>query len=158
MIAHHPPRLSQIVDPRDGLLAAIATFVQVYRPGAGATDPADLVRDGPLIGVHTQPGSQGRHAVRLVGPCPGGADPGRGQPFDPGAPVRPGHQQVELDGVGGGRRAPDEAARDGDGQLTGQRGDAQHVQDGGFGQLGSEQRQHRKVGRVGRDLCPEYTS
>ena len=57
------------MDPRDGLLAAIAALVQVHgaRAGPRSSRPRG---DGPLIGVHAQPRAPGRDPVRLVGPRP----------------------------------------------------------------------------------------
>ena len=78
----HPRRSAQVVHPRDGLLPAVAALVQVDGALARAADPADLVRDGPLVGVDAQPRPQRRHPVCLVGPYPGGAHAGGGQPVD----------------------------------------------------------------------------
>ena len=52
-VQHDQPsrRPAEIVDARDGLLTAVAPFVQVH----GRADPADLVRDRLVVGVHAEP-------------------------------------------------------------------------------------------------------
>ena len=79
---------------------AIATLVQM--DGAPRTaDPADLVRDGALVGVDTKPRPQRRDPVGFVSPHPGRAHAGTGQPPLPGRRSRPRHHKVELDLAGG---------------------------------------------------------
>ncbi len=97
----HARRFAQVVDPGDGLLAAVAALVQVDRALAGPADPADLVRDGPLVGVDAEPGSQRRDPVRLVRPDARGPDTCGDQP---GVPVGGGvarYHQVDLVGAHG---------------------------------------------------------
>jgi hypothetical protein len=48
-------RSSEIVDPRDRLLTAVAAFVQVH----GSPEQTDLVRNGSVVGVEADPGDTG---------------------------------------------------------------------------------------------------
>ena len=53
---HHPAgRPTERVHPRHCLLAAVAALLKMY----GRPDPADLVGDGPLVGVEPDPGPAG---------------------------------------------------------------------------------------------------
>ncbi len=54
-------RLAQVVDPGDGLLAAVAALLEVD----GGADPAQLVGDGPVVGLQAQPGAVGLDAQCL---------------------------------------------------------------------------------------------
>ena len=45
----------EVVDPRHGLLAAVAALVQVH----GGAQPVDLVDDGAVVGLETEPGDPG---------------------------------------------------------------------------------------------------
>ena len=48
----HARWFAQVMDASDGLLTAIAALVQMNC----VADPADLVRDRPLVGVDPEPG------------------------------------------------------------------------------------------------------
>ena len=65
-VQHDQPsrRPAEIVDARDGLLTAVAPFVQVH----GRADPADLVRDRLVVGAHAQPRLMRSDPPRLVSP------------------------------------------------------------------------------------------
>ena len=88
---HHPARRpAQVRDPGDRLLAAVAALGEVH----GRRDPADLVRDRPVVGVAVQPGRQRLDPQRLEGHRPGRAGTGCGEPGQPGVLLRAGHEQV----------------------------------------------------------------
>ena len=59
-----PRRVAEVVHSRDRLLAAVAALVQVH----GGLDPADLVRDGPVVGVQAEPGDVRGDPERLERP------------------------------------------------------------------------------------------
>jgi len=59
-----PRRVADVLDSRDGLLAAVAALVQVD----GGFDHADLVRQGAVVGVQPWPRDPGRDPRRLEGP------------------------------------------------------------------------------------------
>ncbi len=67
-------RLAQVVHPGDRLLAPVAALLQVD----GGGDPAQLVRDGAVVGLEAEARAVVLHAQRLVrqqpgrGPVPGG--------------------------------------------------------------------------------------
>ena len=62
---HQPPRrVAEVVHPGHRLLPAVAALVQVHR----GLDPADLVRDGPVIGIQAEPGHLGGDPQRLERP------------------------------------------------------------------------------------------
>ncbi len=63
----HAGRPAQVVHPRHRLLTAVTALVEVDRASPGA-DPADLVGDRPLVGVHAESGPLRGHPVGLVGP------------------------------------------------------------------------------------------
>jgi hypothetical protein len=65
-------RPAQVVDTRDGLLAAVAALVQVDR----RPDPAHLVWNCPVIGLEAEPRLVCRDAQRFIGPQ-AGRTPGR---------------------------------------------------------------------------------
>ena len=83
---HQPARRpAEVRHPGHRLLAAVAALGQVHR----RADPADLVRDRPVVGVHAQPGPRRPRpaAPRRPSRRPGRA-PRRGQPVPPVAPAR----------------------------------------------------------------------
>ncbi len=70
-----PRRVAEVMDPRDGLLAAVAPLVQVH----GGLDEADLMRQGLVVGVEPGPGDARRDPGGLEGPQAGDGV-GRRQP------------------------------------------------------------------------------
>ena len=59
-----PRRVAEVVHPGHRLLAPVAALVQVHR----GLDPADLVRDGPVIGIQAEPGHPRGDPQRLERP------------------------------------------------------------------------------------------
>ena len=55
-------RLAQVLDPGDRLLAPVAALLQVHR----RADPAQLVRDGAVVGLEAEAGPVLLDAQRLV--------------------------------------------------------------------------------------------
>ena len=108
-------RLAEVVYAGDGLLAAVATLVQVDRAELVRTaDPVDLVRDGLLVGVDALPGAGGGDPSGLVRPGAGRSGPGgdeggggqisRGGPRDEfgGGRAQGGERRPASGGGGGG--------------------------------------------------------
>ena len=69
-------RVAEVMDPRDGLLAAVAPLVQVH----GGLDEADFVRQGLVVGVKPGPRDARRDPRGLEGPQAGDGK-GVRQPF-----------------------------------------------------------------------------
>ena len=91
-------RPTEGVDPRDGLLAAVAALVEVHR----RADPADLVGDRAVVGVEAEAGLAALDPQRLEGPEPGGGPGSVGVRLEAVA----GHQVVAA-----GSRRPDATSR-----------------------------------------------
>ena len=76
---HEPTRgPAEILHARHRLLAPVAALVEMYR----RADPADLVRDRPVIGLEPQPRPASLDPLRLVGPQSGGRRTGGDQAGD----------------------------------------------------------------------------
>ena len=115
---------------------------------ARAADPADLMRDRALIGVHAQPRPQRRDPKRLVGPQPGGPDARVDQPLPPRRGGGPWHHQLDVLRADAAHETA--VGQRGRGPL-GVRGRQVEDVDGR-----AEERQHRQVGRIHLDLRPEH--
>src|SRR5271165_7199066 len=85
-----PRRVTEVVNSGDCLLTPVAALAEVD----GRLDPADLMRDGPVICVEAEPGPPGRYPQRLQ--RPGAAEDGSGcaQIGDPTSQVGARHDQV----------------------------------------------------------------
>lgn len=89
-------RLAEVVYAGDGLLAAVATLVQVDRAELVRTaDPVDLVRDRAFVGVGAEPGSAGGHAQGFESPAAGHSRAGLGQRVPPAGQHVLGHHEVD---------------------------------------------------------------
>lgn len=76
--------LAEIVNPGNGFLTAVAPLVEVDGAVLGRpTDPVDLVRDGPFVGVQSEARPRRFDAQCLEGPTAGGLGAGIGQPGPP---------------------------------------------------------------------------
>ena len=155
--SQHPGWAAEIMDPRHGFLAAVTALVQVNRAQAGGADPADLVRDRPFVGVHSESRSSCGHPVRLIGPNARPSHPGCGESVQPRLDVGPRNHQIELNLAGGG---PHPAHKPAAGQSdcdrhVGKRVQTQRRERLGFGQFRPDQRQHRQIRRGRLRVRPE---
>ena len=107
----HARRFAQVVDARDGLLAAVAALVQVHGPPGGRSSrprAGSSARRCPRPAGAAAPPPGAPHRPR----CRPGARPAAGQSCQPAGTSVARHQQVELDvrRLGGGHPAHESAA------------------------------------------------
>lgn len=144
-----PRRVAEVMDPRDGLLAAVAPLVQVH----GGLDEADLMRQGLVVGVEPGPRDARRDPGGLEGPQAGDGV-GRRQPRRRGGRGdQVGAERAVEDGGHPAFPAPP-AHPIGQGGTGAAR--ARVGQDPSLGRERAGQRQHPQLRRQVLDRHPEH--